>query len=357
MDIIFSYILNIRNIRSIRSSADTPPRSRRRRRPRPAPLSLEADTQTDESGSDQSSLKSSSLSPMSSPTMSPARARPAPLSPRSPRSPCSCVPLSSYKEAPRSPGVVRSTRCSPWMSPSPRSPSPYHSPGPSPRSPRQPFFPSPTYSPVYSPRSPSSMSRSPSPRPSHHAISLGHQHQDNLSFLASRRKTSLASPRTLHNKTDKQVERRTSNFLELPGKVLSPFFESHFSSSRQALQPKMKNPFTFLILFSCFIFNSYVFFLFFTLFSFAQWQTMIRSDVSAACQSRDITRGCRRSSTVSDHSRSAKDESSNTETPSPAEGQGPPPPPTHHGKGPKYFRQKGHLFKEKNKLNNVYYVY
>ena len=232
-----SDILNIRNIRSVRSSADTPPRSRRRRRPRPAPLSLEADTQTDESGSDQSSLKSSSLSPMSSPTMSPARARPAPLSPRSPRSPCSCVPLSSYKEAPRSPGVVRSTRCSPWMSPSPRSPSPYHSPGPSPRSPRQPFFPSPTYSPVYSPRSPSSMSRSPSPRPSHHAPlrspqlsnpALGHHHQDNLSFLASRRKTSLASPRTLHNKTDKQVERRTSNFLELPGKVLSPFLRVIF---------------------------------------------------------------------------------------------------------------------------------
>ena len=248
----------------MRSSADTPPRSRRRRRPRPAPLSLEADTQTDESGSDQSSLKSSSLSPMSSPTMSPARARPAPLSPRSPRSPCSCVPLSSYKEAPRSPGVVRSTRCSPRMSPSPRSPSPYHSPGPSPRSPRQPFFPSPTYSPVYSPRSPSSMSRSPSPRPSHHAplrspqlsnVGLGHQHQDNLSFLASRRKTSLASPRTLHNKTDKQVERRTSNFLELPGKVLFPFFESHFSSSRQALQPKMINPFTFLNSLSMFYFQ------------------------------------------------------------------------------------------------------
>ena len=235
--VFYCDILNIRHLKSIRGLADTPPRSRRRRRPRPAPLSLEADTQTDESGaSDQSSLKSSSLSPMSSPPMSP---RPAPLSPRSPRSPCSCIPLSSYKEAPRSPGVVRSTRCSPWMppsprspyhspGPSPRSPSPYHSPGPSPRSPRQPFFPSPTYSPVYSPRSPSSLSRSPSPRPSHHAplrspqlSNPGHQHLDNLSFLASRRKTSLASPKTLNNKTDKQVGRRTSNFLELPGKVLS----------------------------------------------------------------------------------------------------------------------------------------
>ena len=177
---------------------------------------------TDESGaSDQSSLKSSSLSPMSSPTLSPANVRPGP------RSPCSRVPMSSFKEAPRSPGVVRSSRCSPWMSPSPRTPSPYHSPGPSPRSPRQPFFPSPTYSPVYSPRSPGSMSRSPSPRqpppprsPQLGNPGLGQQHQDNLSFLANRRKTSLASPRTLHNKTDtQQVGRRTSNFLELPGNV------------------------------------------------------------------------------------------------------------------------------------------
>ena len=210
--------MNFRNIRSVRGSAETPPRSRRRRRPRPAPLSLEANTLTDESGaSDQSSLKSSSLSPMSSPTQSPANARPGR------RSPCSRVPLSSYKEAPRSPGVVRSSRCSPWMSPSPRTPSPYHSPGPSPRSARQPFFPSPAYSPTYSPRSPSSMSRSPSPRqppPRSPQLGLGQQHQDNLSFLANRRKTSLASPRTLQNKTDtQQVGRRTSNFLELPGNV------------------------------------------------------------------------------------------------------------------------------------------
>lgn len=109
----------------------------------------------------------------------------------------------------------------------------------------------------------------------------------------------------------------------------------------------MINSFTFLILFSCFIFNSYVFSCFFTLFSFTQWQTMIRSDVSAACQSRDTTRGCRKSSIVSDHSRSAKDESSNTETPSPAEGQGPPPPPTHHGKRSYTFGKKVIFMKRK----------
>lgn len=241
----------------MRGSGDSMTR-KRRRRPRPAPLSLDADTLTDESvDSDQSSLKSSSLSPMSSVSPSTPNLQTKTIaSSHFPR--FSPKPPMSHQDPPKSPGIVRSTRCSPFMSPRNISPalsrhgtpshSPYHSPAPS--SPRCPFPPSPTYQPGFcsprSPRSPASvhMSRSPSPRPRHMspgtssprhttpmrspqfsgsmASSIGDTFPPtNLAILASRRKMSLAAggAGARHHKQVKQVaERRTSNFLELPGK-------------------------------------------------------------------------------------------------------------------------------------------
>ena len=205
------------------ASCSSPPLRRRRRlrqRPTPSPLSLagdsQADTLTDESGeSDQESFQSSSLSPMSSmspstPTTAPGKSNQASplLRRRSSMLPCQKF---SYHEAPKSPGIVRSSNVSPFtMSPrniSPssrretRSPSPRHSPAAS--SPRGPG-PGRT-----TPRSP----RSPSPHPLRSArISQSAvERMDNMALLASRRNKYRQTAR---------VERRTSNFLELPGRLV-----------------------------------------------------------------------------------------------------------------------------------------
>ena len=211
------------------------PGRRRRRRPRPAPLSLQPDSLTDESApSSQSSLQSSSLSPMSS--MSPTTPHQHSVhfhySPP-PR------PQHSHQQAPRSPGLVRGhnfppphqpspQHCSPPSVPrspqhSPRSPhcrSPQHSspqcrsPQAGPRSPRSgPHNWSPHRSPQPSPAaaplpsSPSSYYRSGSPSPistPRSPRSPRSPQSAHLAFLASRRRSN-------------KVERRTSNFLELPG--------------------------------------------------------------------------------------------------------------------------------------------
>ena len=154
----------------------------------------------------------------------------------------------SQIEPPKSPGIIRSTTASPGrtpqrysprnVSPSPNrnspSPSAYRSPSPSayrspaPSSPLRLCSPS-SYSPVAqgyqpgpcSPRSPNTFSsyspRSPSPhniRTARFSSQPAHLTQTNLALLASRRKMSLASQKT---KLCKKVERRTSNWLEIPG--------------------------------------------------------------------------------------------------------------------------------------------
>ena len=193
-----------------------------RQRPTPSPLTLVGDpledTLTDESGeSDQDSFQSSSLSPMSS--MSPSTPTTVPIKSNqaSPllRRRSSMLPSQkfSYHEAPKSPGIVRSSNVSPFnMSPrniSPasrrdtRSPSPYHSPAPSSPRGQQPG--------MTTPRSP----RSPSPHPLRSArISSPSavEKMDNMALLASRRNKYRQTAR---------VERRTSNFLELPGTTQS----------------------------------------------------------------------------------------------------------------------------------------
>ena len=214
---------------------------RRRRRPRPAPLSLKADTLTDESvHSSQSSLKSSSLSPLSSsPTNHNSRENPSNFKSAFRKSQKRQSPIRQI-EAPKSPGILRSTTVSPCpnphrysprnISPSPRrktpSPSAYRSPAPS--SPLPPCSPG-SYSPYAqayqpgrnSPRSPNTYSshspRSPSPhnlRTARFASQPAQMTSTNLALLASRRKMSLASQKT---KISKKVDRRTSNWLELPG--------------------------------------------------------------------------------------------------------------------------------------------
>ena len=208
--------------RSSTASCSSPPLRRRRRlrqRPTPSPLCLVGDTLTDESGeSDQDSFQSSSLSPMSSmspstPTTAPVKSNQASPLQRRRSSILPCQKF-SYQEAPKSPGIVRSSNVSPFnMSPrniSPssrretRSPSPYHSPAPSSPRGQQPGMTTPR-----TPRSPRSP-RSPSPHPLRSArISQSAvERMDNMAVLASRRNKYRQTAR---------VERRTSNFLELPG--------------------------------------------------------------------------------------------------------------------------------------------
>eukprot|EP00090_Calanus_glacialis_P024886 TRINITY_DN38619_c0_g1_i2.p1 TRINITY_DN38619_c0_g1~~TRINITY_DN38619_c0_g1_i2.p1 ORF type:complete len:639 (+),score=153.67 TRINITY_DN38619_c0_g1_i2:48-1964(+) len=239
---------------SIRCEPSEKKTKRRRRRPRPAPLSLKADTLTDESvHSSQSSLKSSSLSPLSSsptnhnsifsPQDIPLTENPTNFKSSFRKSQKRRSPVRQI-EPPKSPGILRSTAVSPVptphrysprnnsprnMSPSQRrntpSPSPYRSPAPS--SPL-PHGSSRSHSPITqsyqpgpcSPRSPNTYSshspRSPSPLPlrtSRFASQPTQMTQTNLALLASRRKMSLASHKT---KASKKVERRTSNWLELP---------------------------------------------------------------------------------------------------------------------------------------------
>ena len=195
---------------------------KRKRRVRPAPLKLSSET--DESvSSSRSSLRSSSLSPISSSPTPPAFHSPG--TPTATRSPFSVTPRSKAgqflnfqfgeksskavdSEPPKSPGRITAGR---RYSQSPRrSPSDYsNSPGSGYPSPYPPSSPVPQRSFISNSPTP----RSPSPRPSRtsrFASQPTHMCPTNLAVLASRRKTSLAARRHV-------TINPTSNFLELPG--------------------------------------------------------------------------------------------------------------------------------------------